>query len=113
MVGVPEHLCRRKSGAPEKPQMFLDGQRKILRAVACGMVCDFLRCPAVRKPETLAHINDTIRKVAKIFYTLQLKEILDGMNLREISHASVMIIFANAIVLLGAFIFAYQRKGLD
>ena len=61
----------------------------------------------------LAMFNDTIRKVAKIFYTLQLKEILDGMNPREISHASVMIIFANAIVLLGAFIFAYQRKGLD
>lgn len=61
----------------------------------------------------LSMFNEKIAKVAKIFYTEQLKNILEKMSFSDMPENAVWIILINAVVLVFLFSFAYKRKGLD
>lgn len=61
----------------------------------------------------LAMFNDKIAKVAKIFYTQQLKVCLDNMNVTNITKKTVMVVIVNILVLIGMYGITYKRKGLE
>lgn len=61
----------------------------------------------------LAMFNDKIAKVAKIFYTQQLKVCLDNMKVTNITKETVMVVIVNILVLIGMYGIAYKRKGLE
>ena len=61
----------------------------------------------------LAMFNSTIAKAANIFYTQQLKKILDQMNFESISGENIAIILVNAMLFLTLFYVTYKRKGLE
>ena len=61
----------------------------------------------------LSMFNEKIAKVATIFYTEQLKNILEKMSFSDMPENAVWIILINAVVLVCLFSFAYKRKGLD
>ncbi len=61
----------------------------------------------------LAMFNTTIFKVAKIFYTQQLKLCLDTMSFVGIAKETYLIIVLNAITFVAIFTIAYKRKGLE
>ncbi len=61
----------------------------------------------------LSMFNEKIAKVAKIFYTEQLKNILEKMSFSDMPENAVWIILINAVVLVCLFSFAYKRKGLE
>ena len=57
--------------------------------------------------------NDKIAKVAKIFYTQQLKVCLDNMKVTNITKETVMVVIVNVLVLIGMYGITYKRKGLE
>ena len=61
----------------------------------------------------LAMFNDKIEKVARMFFTQQLKITLDELSLASVNAANAVIIAANAAVFTALFVYAYQRKGLE
>lgn len=61
----------------------------------------------------LSMFNKKIAKVAKIFYTEQLKNILEKMSFSDMPENAVWIILINAVVLVCLFAFAYKRRGLE
>lgn len=61
----------------------------------------------------LAMFNERIDKVAQIFYTEQLKEILDSMSLDYVTGRTAGIIMMNAVMLIVLFFIVYKRKGLE
>lgn len=61
----------------------------------------------------LSMFNEKIAKVAKIFYTEQLKNILEKMSFSDMPENAVWIILINAVVLVFLFSFVYKRKGLE
>ena len=61
----------------------------------------------------LAMFNDKIAKVAKIFYTQQLKVCLDNMKVTNITKETVMVVIVNILVLIGMYGITYKRKGLE
>ena len=61
----------------------------------------------------LSMFNEKIAKVATIFYTEQLKNILEKMSFSDTPENAVWIILINAVVLVCLFSFAYKRKGLE
>ena len=61
----------------------------------------------------LSMFNEKIAKVAKIFYTEQLKNILEKMSFSDMPENAVWIILMNAVVLGFLFSFVYKRKGLE
>lgn len=61
----------------------------------------------------LSMFNEKIAKVAKIFYTEQLKNILEKMSSSDMPENAVWIILINAVVLVFLFSFVYKRKGLE
>lgn len=61
----------------------------------------------------LSMFNEKIAKVAKIFYTEQLKDILEKMSFDDITGNSALIVILNAIVLIALFSLIYKRKGLE
>lgn len=61
----------------------------------------------------LAMFNDKIAKVAKIFYTQQLKVCLDNMKVTNITKETVMVVIVNVLVLIGMYGITYKRKGLE
>lgn len=61
----------------------------------------------------IATFNDKIEKVAKIFYTQQLKICLDNMTIVNITKESVFIVIVNVMVLIGVCAITYKRKGLE
>ena len=61
----------------------------------------------------LSMFNEKIAKVAKIFYTEQLKDILEKMSFDDITGNSAWIVILNAIVLITLFSLIYKRKGLE
>lgn len=61
----------------------------------------------------LAMFNDKIEKVARVFFTQQLKITLDELSLASVNAANAVIIAANAAVFTALFVYAYQRKGLE
>ncbi|MGN0246447.1 MAG: ABC transporter permease [Lachnospiraceae bacterium] len=61
----------------------------------------------------LSMFNEKIAKVAKIFYTEQLKNILEKMSFSDMPENAAWIILINAVVLVCLFAFAYKRRGLE
>lgn len=61
----------------------------------------------------LSMFNERIAKVAKIFYTEQLKVILEKMSFEDVSGNSAWIVILNAIVVIALFSLIYKRKGLE
>lgn len=61
----------------------------------------------------LAMFNNKIAKVAKIFYTQQLKVCLDNMKVTNITKETVMVVIVNILVLIGIYGITYKRKGLE
>ena len=61
----------------------------------------------------LAMFNDKIAKVAKFFYTQQLKVCLDNMKVTNITKETVMVVIVNILVLIGMYGITYKRKGLE
>ena len=61
----------------------------------------------------LSMFNDKIEKVARVFFTQQLKTTLDEMALASVNATNAVIIAANAVLFTALFVYAYQRKGLE
>lgn len=61
----------------------------------------------------LAMFNDKIEKVARIFYTQQLKVLLNDMTLACIRKETVAVVAVNAALAVILFIVAVRRKGLE
>lgn len=61
----------------------------------------------------LAMFNDKIEKVARIFYTQQLRVLMNRMSFEGIKPESILILAVNAVLALALFFVAYRRKGLE
>ena len=61
----------------------------------------------------LAMFNKNIEKFASLFYTQQLRTVLDGMSFDKISTNSIMTVMINAILAIGLFFAAFKKKGLE
>ena len=57
--------------------------------------------------------NDKIEKVARIFYTQQLKILLNDMTLACIRKETVAVVAVNAALAVILFFVAVRRKGLE
>ena len=61
----------------------------------------------------LAMFNDKIEKVARIFYTQQLRVLMNQMSFEGIKPESIMILSVNAVLAIALFFVAFKRKGLE
>ena len=61
----------------------------------------------------LAMFNENIEKVAKFFYTQQLKGVMDSMTFEGMSKDSVCILAVNAMLMVILFFIAFKKKGLE
>lgn len=61
----------------------------------------------------LAIFNEKIAKFAKIFYTQQLRIIMDEMTFSEIKTDSVCILAVNAVLMVILFFALFRKKGLE
>ena len=61
----------------------------------------------------LAMFNDKIEKVAGIFYTQQIRELLGNMTFEGIKTENMLVVAVNAILALTLFFVAFKRKGLE
>ena len=61
----------------------------------------------------LAMFNDKIEKVARIFYTQQLRVLMNRMSFEGIKPESIMILIVNAVLAIALFFVAFKRKGLE
>ncbi len=61
----------------------------------------------------LAMFNDKIEKVARFFYTQQIRVLLNNMTFDGIKPESLVIIAVNAMLALVLFFAAFKKKGLE
>lgn len=61
----------------------------------------------------LAMFNDKIEKVAKIFYTQQIRMLLNNMTLDGIRPENIAVVAVNAVLALILFFAVFRRKGLE
>ncbi len=61
----------------------------------------------------LAMFNETVSKFARLLYTQQMRQLLEGLAFDGTAKESFLVILVNAVVLLGLFILAYRKKGLE
>ncbi len=61
----------------------------------------------------LAAFNDNIEKVARFFYTQQMKVAFDSMNFEGIGKAGLVVITVNALLALVLFFITFGKKGLE
>jgi len=61
----------------------------------------------------LAMFNDKIEKIARIFYTQQLRTLLNNMTFDGIKPESLAVIAVNALLAATLFFVAFKRKGLE
>jgi len=61
----------------------------------------------------LAMFNDKIEKVARIFYTQQLRVLMNQMSFEGIKPESIMILIINAVLAIVLFFAAFRKKGLE
>ena len=61
----------------------------------------------------LAMFNDKIEKVARIFYTQQLRALMNQMSFEGIKPESILILTVNAVLAIALFFVAFKRKGLE
>ena len=61
----------------------------------------------------LALFNDKIEKIAAVFYTQQIREILGSMSFDGIGTKNLIVFAVNAILAVSLFFVAFKRKGLE
>lgn len=61
----------------------------------------------------LAMFNDKIEKIAGIFYTQQIRELLGNMTFDGIRTETMLVVAVNALLALSLFFAAFKRKGLE
>ena len=61
----------------------------------------------------LAMFNDKIEKIAGIFYTQQIRELLGSMTFDGIKTETLLAVAVNALLALTLFFVAFKRKGLE
>ena len=61
----------------------------------------------------LAMFNDKIEKIAGIFYTQQIRELLGNMTFDGIKAETMLVVAVNAFLALSLFFAAFKRKGLE
>ncbi len=61
----------------------------------------------------LSTFNESVRKAAKIIYTQQLSEIINGIGSADISAKAVIVVAVNFAVGILLFTLAYRKKGLE
>ena len=61
----------------------------------------------------LALFNDKIEKIAGIFYTQQIRELLGNMTFDGIKTETMLVVAVNALLALSLFFAAFKRKGLE
>ena len=61
----------------------------------------------------LAMFNDKIEKIAGIFYTQQIRELLGNMTFDGIKTETMLVVVVNALLALSLFFAAFKRKGLE
>jgi ABC-2 type transport system permease protein len=61
----------------------------------------------------LSMFNDNIKKIAKFFYTEQLKRLLDEMTFDGMTTGSVLILAINAALMIVLFLGLFKKKGLE
>ena len=61
----------------------------------------------------LSMFNDTIKTAAKVTYSQQISELINGIGASDISAESVIVISANLVLAAILFTVAYRRKGLE
>lgn len=61
----------------------------------------------------LAMFNDKIEKIAGIFYTQQIRELLGNMTFDGIKTETLLVVAVNALLALSLFFAAFKRKGLE
>lgn len=61
----------------------------------------------------LAMFNDRIEKIAGIFYTQQIRELLGNMTFDGIKTETMLVVAVNALLALSLFFAAFKRKGLE
>lgn len=61
----------------------------------------------------LSIFNEKIAKVAKVFYTKQIQDIINEMSFSKLNSQSAVIMLINAALLIALFVLAYRKKGLE
>ncbi len=61
----------------------------------------------------LSMFNESIKKVAVIFYSQQISDLINGIGTSEVSVSSIIVIAVNFIIALVLFVLAYKKKGLE
>ena len=61
----------------------------------------------------LAMFNESIEKVARFFYTQQLRNLLDLNSFERMKTSGTVILAVNAAVMITAFFVTFKRKGLE
>ena len=61
----------------------------------------------------LAMFNDKIEKIAGIFYTQQIRELLGNMTFDGIRTETMLVVAVNALLALSLFFAVFKRKGLE
>lgn len=61
----------------------------------------------------LSMFNDTIKTAARVTYSQQLSELINGIGTASVSAESVIVISVNLVLAAVLFVLAYRRKGLE
>ena len=61
----------------------------------------------------LAMFNDKIEKIATVFYTQQIRELLGNMSFDGMKTETMVVVAINALLALAIFFVAFKRKGLE
>ncbi|MBQ3843033.1 MAG: ABC transporter permease [Ruminiclostridium sp.] len=61
----------------------------------------------------LSMFNDTIKAAARVTYSQQLSELINGIGVSEISAESMIVISVNLVIAVALFTMAYRKKGLE
>ena len=61
----------------------------------------------------LSMFNEGIKKIAQIFYSQQISDLVNGMGTSRISAKSVIVLAVNFLVGLALFAVAYRKKGME
>ena len=61
----------------------------------------------------LSMFNESIKRVAEVFYSQQLNNLINNLGTAPVEPKSILIIAANFIVALAAFCIAFKKKGLE
>ena len=61
----------------------------------------------------LSMFNDTVRNAARITYSQQISDLINGIGTSGVSAESVIVIAVNAVIAAALFVIVYRRKGLE